>query len=211
MLHTPHCPLRSAPSGTIVAIAQWKKFEIKKAHVYSLVAWPTAKLAVGAQIRILALSNPQYHIPFPTPTQYDSYDPHIFGCISRILPSTSGGLALVTVVNECRRNMVTIVELEVPNVENMLSGGGALSTHNRKLALRAVKSLLPLEKIAPPGMGSDCLGLGCVAPGTASFSISDEEEAEWSPLSDIEEEEEDVSIRRSTGSGEKGRVVGRGD
>lgn len=197
-MNSPRPPPPPFSLDPILVIARWKtfalksrkKFGTKKAHVYSLAAWPSARISEGSKIRLLALSKPQYHLPLPLSLRFDSYDPHIVGCIAKIrcLPE---GLVSATIVNECWRNAVSVIELEIPNVEDVLCSGSR-PRQDRIPAQKAAAQLLNLCEISPPGPDRDCGGLDCIAPAAMSWSISGDEEDEWIQLSDIEESSEEM-------------------
>lgn len=113
---------QSIESTVITLFAAWTGFArysrhqmgAKKTHVYTLVYRPSTPLYEGAQIRIMAITLSAFHSLSASVSAIETYNPHVIGSITMIAHGQPGRVE-ITVVNECRRNTVEIVQINAPN------------------------------------------------------------------------------------------------
>lgn len=151
-----HPPLPLIPTS-IRVLARWASYGLwsrrtyrnvpgssrstRQTHVYTLATAPQFPLYEGGQVILLAVTREVYYAPYGDLLKVALYDPHIQGCITKIVPG-GRGRALVTVVNECRRNPVDLIMLDVPlhpSVINMpgLPDDDSLSAGEEQMGLLA--------------------------------------------------------------------------
>lgn len=88
-------------------------------HSYRLCTHPPLPITLGQPIRLYALTKTAFHSPSAVPAWHEAYDPHITGPVVSIEPSTPY-TATVVIVNQCARQRVAAVNLEVPNASGVL-------------------------------------------------------------------------------------------
>ncbi|TFK86327.1 hypothetical protein K466DRAFT_566056 [Polyporus arcularius HHB13444] len=111
------------PTGTIDVYARWSKYDgaypttpedfIRKTHVYLVTIPPSAPLAVGKRVRVLAMSPARWCCPDADVDLLEAYDAHVVGRISKVLGWRGDWVAL-EVENECRVSAVRKARLEIP-------------------------------------------------------------------------------------------------
>ncbi|RDX41345.1 hypothetical protein OH76DRAFT_1489558 [Lentinus brumalis] len=121
-------------------------------HSYAVKRVPAIPLELGTSVRIMALSPTKYRSPKADEYEYDVYDPHVQGRISKVL-GWRGELIALEVVNECIVNRAKLVRLEVPYIPGQtvarldarLGKGPSIAEENNTFDPRLVIGRLPRE------------------------------------------------------------------
>ncbi|KAI0710564.1 hypothetical protein C8Q76DRAFT_67227 [Earliella scabrosa] len=114
-------------SQPIVLHAQWRGTASSRdhpfatgglVHVYQSPLQPSLPLWAGLYVRVAALSRLAYHAPNASPTQYESYDPHIIGRVIGVMRTIElePQAVVVVVENECRKNPVRYAHVVLRHV-----------------------------------------------------------------------------------------------
>ncbi|RDX55637.1 hypothetical protein OH76DRAFT_1312600, partial [Lentinus brumalis] len=92
----------------------------ERADYYDVVIQPESPLYVGAEVKILLLSQTRFHSPeLPTnPTQYDAYDITVEGRISRVVTSAMDIMTLV-LTNKYLTNPIRYAYITIPNIHGV--------------------------------------------------------------------------------------------
>ncbi|KAI0706265.1 hypothetical protein C8T65DRAFT_652160 [Cerioporus squamosus] len=125
------CDDTTIPADIIDIYARWSKYDgaypmtpeefIRKTHVYSVTIPPSAPLAIGKRVRVLAMSPARYRSPDAEVDVYESYDAHVVGRIRKVL-GWKGNLVALEVDNECR--IPYLPGVTVAPLENLREGKG---------------------------------------------------------------------------------------
>lgn len=93
------------------------------AHHYRLFQLPLSPLHQGADVAIQAIVKSTFHSTPADPPTFHTVAAHIHGTILTILDKgcTDPGLVTLILVNDCPRNIVDVVALDVPNVPQIVS------------------------------------------------------------------------------------------
>ncbi|KAI0686480.1 hypothetical protein C8T65DRAFT_701071 [Cerioporus squamosus] len=110
---TPHLLLAARWKGASRTSYGGAQGELK--HVYDLTVMPDEPITIGRRVRILAVTPIAYALPQVPPDQLDTYDPHIVGRVAEIT-RLEDGHSCARVMNQCKGNAVTEVELEYPDL-----------------------------------------------------------------------------------------------
>ncbi|RDX46731.1 hypothetical protein OH76DRAFT_814507 [Lentinus brumalis] len=164
------------PTGTIDVYARWSKYDgaypttpedfIRKTHVYSVTIPPSAPLAVGKRIRVLAMSPARWCCPDADVDLLEAYDAHVVGRIRKVLGWRGDWVAL-EVENECRVSAVRKARLEIPylpgvtvlRLDNLREGKGPKEAQMEDLDL-------DMRAKPPPPLWA-CKAGGCALRSTS--------------------------------------------
>lgn len=93
---------------------------LSKKHEYKLVQVPGTPLTQGMQVQLYAILPTIYHSAhnLPLTGSYSAYDAHVVGRITRIA-ERRGKIVGIEVQNNCWRNMVKTIRLDVPYIPDI--------------------------------------------------------------------------------------------
>lgn len=143
-------------------------------------------------MKLIAVTRQAYYAPLQSLHLRSAYDAHVMGSIAKI-ERGGRGRAIITIINECCRNFVEAVELDVPIHPRIVLFPTALDDDT----ISAGEDQLDLLRfnIAPELDGVDiCRGLACrqTAHEVADARIG----VEIVELTDVEEEETPIRARK---------------
>ncbi len=114
----PPIPTYAKWSGYVDGQPTTRASFLSKTHIYEMVQRPAEPLALGMRIKIYAVSPALYCSPDAPANEYEAYDAHVTGRITRIV-GWRGTVVGLEVQNECWRNMVKNIRLEAPYIPDV--------------------------------------------------------------------------------------------
>ncbi len=175
-----HDERREGDGETTTVYARWTAYEglplrkgdnhTEKTHIFMVTIVPERPLCVGMRVRVMATSPRWYCDPRSDADEYDAYDAHIIGRISRVA-GWKGRKVVLEVMNECAMNKVKKIRLRVPYApeatvradeqafegprkeahEGDLYTNAVVKTSKKELRCRATTCALPWVTLAGEG------------------------------------------------------------